>query len=389
MVLRKFFAALICATLLNEAASRLLLPDALEAVEREDWFAGHPYLWLRYPSARKAGTEINRYGFRGADFRVQKPAGVRRVVVVGSSAAYSSEVPVDRSMPVSLGLELERRLPGRKIETINAGVHGYTSVNTLVHVATRVLELGPDVVVFYVGDNDIFRCVLDGVRADLEDRSVDWARTERYERSFRDTTPIARWLGRRSAILGRAVTASGLVRPTTLECVFETAPVDPLAELLVGDGPYSLSAAIRGLRRFENVPERALGPTETLAPKHLLAFHRRNVTRTVELVRASGGRAVICSLVFEDSPRAQRMFGQPGWVGWARTRELIAAANESLLGIAAATSSIHVDLSRSIRPTGEHFADPNHWNEAGCAAVASAVADALVGAGWPERDDAK
>lgn len=386
VVLRRFVAAFLALFLLHEGAARLWLPPPVAVIERDDWFRGHPYLWHQYSSTRNGGTDVGRYGFRRPEFEWKKAPGVRRIVVVGSSVVYSPNSSAEGSMPALMGRELSTLLPDSRLEVLNAGFHGYTSQMSLVHVATRIVELAPDVVVFYVGDNDFIRNTSIGESSitEADDSSFDWRRDEIVVRSFQDTTPIARALARSCVLLGRPLTR-GHIRPSSLENLFIRAPdstLSPIRDILGGRGRFS-AAALLGTA---TVPERRVDAERrgTRDPAILSRFHERNMRKMVELSQSCGARTVVCTLVVRPDALDPRCFW-PGVAtddGRAHLLPVRDAMNANLRRIAVQTGSLLVDFEGVLEPTAKHFSDATHWNEEGGAAGARAVARALAASGW-------
>ena len=77
---------------------------------------------------------------------------------------------------------------GLRFEVLNCGVPGYTSIESLVNLELRLLELDPDVVLIYHGINDARMVQGRGWRADYT----------HVRRSWRDpreqVSPLSRWL---------------------------------------------------------------------------------------------------------------------------------------------------------------------------------------------------
>jgi hypothetical protein len=82
---------------------------------------------------------------RGA-FTLPKPEGTYRVFVVGGST-------VAVGLADALGVALETRLPGQRLEVINAGIAGADSL-IVGNVVAEVVKYEPDLVVVYSGHNE-------------------------------------------------------------------------------------------------------------------------------------------------------------------------------------------------------------------------------------------
>jgi lysophospholipase L1-like esterase len=103
-------------------------------------------------------VRIDGLGFRGPDTEEHKAAGATRIVVVGDSVVFGQGVAEDGTLPAQLARLLAAREPGRKWETINAGVRGYGTRDYRIIMERRVLPLGPDLVVLVLTEiNDVER----------------------------------------------------------------------------------------------------------------------------------------------------------------------------------------------------------------------------------------
>lgn len=121
-------------------------------------YVPHPYLaYALNPSYRSSSglSRHNSLGFRGPEITREKPAGAYRIVCIGGSSTYDTEISDDR---LTFAAQLERVLREthgrRQVEVINAGVGGYNSWESLINLELRVLDLAPDLVVFYEASND-------------------------------------------------------------------------------------------------------------------------------------------------------------------------------------------------------------------------------------------
>src|SRR5215212_2971220 len=79
--------------------------------------------WVR-TDEYKARIDINSRGLREREFSYAKPAGTRRIVVLGDSFVEGAEVAVDRTMTRQLERLLNER-DARPTEVINAGVRAF------------------------------------------------------------------------------------------------------------------------------------------------------------------------------------------------------------------------------------------------------------------------
>ncbi len=97
---------------------------------------------------------INERGYRGAPFKVPKPPGVVRVVMLGGSSTYDPYAMAGRDWPHLAEAKLrEMGLP--QVEVINAGTPGHASWDSLGRLYAEIWMFEPDFVVICHGWNDI------------------------------------------------------------------------------------------------------------------------------------------------------------------------------------------------------------------------------------------
>ncbi len=114
--------------------------------------------WRLKPNLRVRGeaTHIrtNSEGFRGLDLREREDPADLRLLLLGDSVTFGYGVPEDATIGARLRAGLQAALPGRKVEVLNAGVPGYTSLQGL-HLLRRLGErVAPDVLIVSFGFND-------------------------------------------------------------------------------------------------------------------------------------------------------------------------------------------------------------------------------------------
>jgi len=121
-------------------------------------YVPHPYLSYALNPGYRSQDGQNRHnslGFRGDEVALAKAPGTYRIVCVGGSTVYDTEIEdYHASFPAQLQVCL-REGGHPEVEVVNGGVGGYTSFETLVDVAMRVLELAPDLLVIYHNSNDV------------------------------------------------------------------------------------------------------------------------------------------------------------------------------------------------------------------------------------------
>ena len=164
-LLLSFFAILVCAALV-EAFFRVLdrgrgapSPEATGPTAEHYRFNGyHPLLGydgLPNVRGRFHGQTVthNSQGNRGDEVGFEKPAGVKRVVVIGDSQAWGYGVADDETIPARLS-KLLNEGGGARYEVVNLGVGGYGTDQAFLKYLVQGRRYAPDIVVLTVFKND-------------------------------------------------------------------------------------------------------------------------------------------------------------------------------------------------------------------------------------------
>lgn len=196
-----FAVAFVVCIVVLEGTARLVRP-----AKESPWRFGPGFGYEPKP------TSSSRDGFRSPDVPIRKPSGVRRIIALGDSVAFSASVPYEQSWPYLL----ERRLnqQDRPVQVLSAGVPGYVSAQVVYRYLNRGAKYQPDLVILLVGWNDMGYSSLPQwhPNINLSELKVAWL-----------TEPTAYLLG--SRLLG--LSWSRLNPPVTT--FPETAPAEPLA----------------------------------------------------------------------------------------------------------------------------------------------------------------
>jgi len=147
------------------------------------FYAPHPFMTYHVlPDRSREGMysfRHNNLGFRGQDTTVEKPEGVYRILCVGGSTTYGTGSTKDElTYPAQLEVILAERHPDRRFEVINCGVSGYGTVENLINIQLRLLELDPDAVVVYHAANDARPIQAKGFKADYSHLRTAWREAE-------------------------------------------------------------------------------------------------------------------------------------------------------------------------------------------------------------------
>jgi len=99
-------------------------------------------------------VHINKYGYRGADFAIPKPSGVKRIFVVGDSFAFGTGEQDNETIPYFL----QENLRGQNIpaEVINAGIGHASPITHYVNLRDIHLKYQPDTVLLLFDFTDLW-----------------------------------------------------------------------------------------------------------------------------------------------------------------------------------------------------------------------------------------
>lgn len=131
-------------------------------------------------STRLNGIHHNNYGFRGPDIDIVPTPNVTRIFLLGGSTTYDGVGPEGHHTGDFIAKELAERFPNRKFEVINAGVEGYHSLQSLITVASCVVDFSPNIIIFMHGINDAFMRLLNDFKTDYSSIYVPFIYPKAY-----------------------------------------------------------------------------------------------------------------------------------------------------------------------------------------------------------------
>lgn len=99
--------------------------------------------------------QINRLGFRGREYSLEKPSDAHRIVVLGDSVTFGWGVALEERFTdlVERALNAEGR-SGKAIEILNLALPGYETMHHR-YVFNQIWQYGPDAVVVCFNRNDV------------------------------------------------------------------------------------------------------------------------------------------------------------------------------------------------------------------------------------------
>jgi lysophospholipase L1-like esterase len=296
-------------------------------------------------------VHLNARGQRVTNVRdvpVPKPAGTCRVVCEGGSTTFDLLAPDDAgTWPARLGTLL-----GPRADVVNGGFPGWTSLESMVALAIRDLDLQPDLVVVFSGVNDLqpashvpFAPDYTLGHADMLPRVTGVAPVPVR---FVSRLVFVEWLRGRLKPLGSAQAAEG----------------------------YAPSYEWKG------------GPKRDDIPAEAVAVYERNLRSTIAIAAAHGARTLLVAQsarVRAGHETADREWLE-GWTpGLTATGYLAGLARYNAVAKKLGDEGLALFLDPfAAGAFGDtHFLDPVHFSPAGSELFAKTLAAFLDGSGGP------
>jgi hypothetical protein len=103
--------------------------------------ASHPLI-----RSKKTRIQTNGEGFRDKDHPLEKPSGIKRIIILGDSITFGSGLEYTDIYPYKLGKIL------KNVEVFNFGVPGYNTLQEIEILKKKGLKYSPDIVIFHGPD---------------------------------------------------------------------------------------------------------------------------------------------------------------------------------------------------------------------------------------------
>lgn len=142
----------------RQSANQILTAKELQDYASATQFRLEPYtVFGLKPNFKSDTVNVNSLGLRGREIE-KKGENTYRIIVLGGSAVFGGEVQND-NLTFCAVLEKElnnsKKLNNKNIEVVNAGVPAYMSMQELILLENKLLDLKPDMVIVFDGYNDV------------------------------------------------------------------------------------------------------------------------------------------------------------------------------------------------------------------------------------------
>lgn len=308
----------------------------------EDFYILDTRLNLRVPRAgfRSARLNINSLGFRGAEMSPEKPAGTLRVAFLGASTTFCAEVSSDEmAWPYQVERLLRQDNPGLAVQSVNAGVPGYTLASIRRNLEVRVAPLRPDIIVIYEATNDLSS----NSNLAAEAAGITVARDAVEHSWLRDNSLFAYLVHKNLMVMLRQWRSDS-----------ETGKLSIPSEQLTPNYARELTALVQSAKRV----------TEHVV---LLTFSTRmRAEQSPEELKRAG----ITALYYASHRRPEDLVRD------------FAAYNETMRRVARAEQVPVIEVAERIPADAVHFVDSVHFSDAGATVMARIVAEGIEKLGW-------
>ncbi|HUM03283.1 MAG TPA: SGNH/GDSL hydrolase family protein [Thermoanaerobaculia bacterium] len=296
---------------------------------------------------RAAGKEVvfNARGQRGTNLLnlpVPKPAGRFRIVCEGGSTTFDL---LAENNAATWAARLGRALEARNVDVANAGFPGWTSLESLLSLEIRDVELGPDLVLVYSGVNDLQPAGHEPFASDYSAGHLE--------------------------ILPRVTGAA----PVPVRLVARSLLLESLLDRLRPGRP-------EGVEGFAPAYAWTGGPKKDDIPAAAVAVYERNLLSTIGVATARGAKVMLVPQVLR--VRRGHEARDTEWIeGWcpgltvAGSRRGLERYNDVMRKLAREGRALLFEPFETAVPPDEDLADPCHFSPEGSERFARRLADVV------------
>jgi lysophospholipase L1-like esterase len=309
-----------------------------------------PSRFLSYTTTPNYTSSLNKHnslGFRGEEIEQPKPKNTYRIVCLGGSTTYSEGVnDYHESYPYLLEKHLKAS-GWESVQVINAGVPGYSSLETLINFQTRVRGLAPDMIIVYQNVNDLHSRLVWPPESYKADRTGIYASPKLF-----NAIPLWEY--------------SALIRIT-------------LVRLGLTDSHGSINQIIKLADTYiinqDHLEKNGLNHinlNEVLKTNKPVFFHQ-NIQSLTTLAQSLGIKVVLSTFIYsEDFPETNILFSEQA------IRAAIEEQNDVLRDISETSGALLYDLARDIPADKTLFTDGIHFNIKGNQVRAKKITEFLI-----------
>lgn len=162
--------------LLEREALAYLEPELKKQICLDSYFTEYydDPIKLMKPNQHFETLNINSHGFRGPEIKTPKPDNTFRIFLVGGSTAMSQGSPSDEiSKTGFMQVMFDNEDLNVDVEVINGATGGHRSLDENWVVKNKILQLEPDLIIFFDGGNDVRYRYLDTVVKSPEEKKQE------------------------------------------------------------------------------------------------------------------------------------------------------------------------------------------------------------------------
>ncbi len=228
--------------------------------------------------------------YRDQTYTVGKPEGVRRVLLLGGSAVYDTVKDHRESWPYLLEQKL-RKKTGKNVEVINLAFYSECSVDEVFKLNEFGLELEPDAVVVFDGENDVYNFFhhFDYWKRlyELKARNILHQKKHdpftRFFGNLRKNSSLYQRLNQLKKSARTWVSVQAMDEQRSKKAAEPQAPAQPAAAV---DPMAGVGAGPQGEKFFE---DRSRWPE---IQRESLAIYRANLDKMARLIKKAGARGL-------------------------------------------------------------------------------------------------
>jgi len=312
------------------------------------------------PNARFEKWQHNSLGFRGPDLTQEKKPGMARVVCLGSSESYGLYESPGKEWPA----QLRALLPDAKYEIINASMVGLNLPSFDAYLKQHVFPLKPDLVVLVV--NPLFY--------------VTGLERAAHAKKAPPLQP-AQNRQKQAPSLKEKILSNSRIYPKLKQAA---------KQAVTGNFPdtfkkYETESAQRKILEIEHAALKGRKPLDAV-PESYLESYRRDLERTVELIRSQNADVILTSypaLISRDNQSLysgifldnRRFCIELSVMGIADTFDRF---NRVTAEVSKEKGTLFVDAHRLLPKSTDYFGDNVHYTDKGASCFAENVSKMLA-----------